>query len=275
MLARYINLREAVERRTSLEANIRALPAGKWQVARFEAIDTSRDETRHLPGSASPAEKACYLSHRALLTEMLHAGAMDPFFVWEDDVLVGQLTHEAAVSYTKSVGIETWDLLFTDIVVPDLNNMLLLLTYARRLRSLQKIEALDLRSIVFAGTTSYLVNPTALPKLIKLLSGIHSLDKPLDLQLRQWIHQGLIKAHVLFPFVTTVADAGLKSQISPEDTNGTDLAWNLYRRLVWWERNTQELHPLCNRLASIHPDAESSIMGIISAALISPHFVPK
>jgi hypothetical protein len=275
MLARYINLRNAEQRRLALEASIRTLPPGQWQLMRFEAIDKDHPTCRAMVGRATAGEKACYLSHMTLLTEMLEMDTQEPFFVWEDDVLVGYRTNEAVANFVKQTASDAWDLLYTDVVVPDLPSMLELFMRGRLLRQRNHMEVIDLRTLGFAGTTSYLVNTSSLPKIASLLAGLPNLDEPLDLLLRRWIHQGVIKGHVLFPFVTTVSDAGLSSQIASEGTAGTDLAWNLFRRLTWLEADVEQLYPLCNQLSSLHADPASSVMGVITAAQLSPRFRPK
>jgi GR25 family glycosyltransferase involved in LPS biosynthesis len=275
MLARYINLKEAHERRDVLERHVEALPAREWQVQRFEAIHSSDQACQQLTGRIAPAEKACLLSHRSLLTEMLKAGVREPFMVWEDDVEVGACAHQAVMSFVSRTDPAQWDVLFTDLIVPDLLSMLQLLVRGRPLRTRKEVEILELSRMSFAGASAYLVNPLSLAKVTGLLHASTSLDEPYDLLLRRLIHEGKIKGNALFPFVTTVSEGSLASQIQPGETSPTDLAWTLFRRLSWMESDPEELYPWCNRLSACHPDPESSVMGVIAAALLSPQFKPK
>ncbi len=275
MLARYINLQSASGRRASLEANVRALPPGQWALERFEAIDALHSNCRQTPGRISDREKACFLSHRTLLSEMLESAGTQPFMVWEDDVLVGRSTHEAVARFMAQATPDSWDILYTDLIVPDLVSMLELLVSSRQLRPRSEFEVLDLKGRSFAGTSAYIVNPRKLQRVVALLQAFDRLDEPFDLLLRRFIHQGVLKGFALFPFVTTVSEVSLQSQIQPDSISGTDLAWTLFRRLMWMECEVEELYPMCNRLSSLHPDPESSVMGVITAALISPQFKPK
>ncbi len=275
MLARYINLHGARERRAWLESQVQALPADQWRLQRFEAIHSSAQTCLNLPGGINPAEKACLLSHRALLQEMLYNGADTPFMVWEDDVQIGRRTHEAVSSFLAHADPASWDILYTDLVIPDLQSMLHLLMRGRQLRARREIEILDLSQMSFAGTTAYLVNPLALPNLVGLLNDGLSFDQPVDLLLRRLIHEGRLKGRALFPFATTVSAHSLSSQIQTSSTETTDLAWTLFRQLTWMECDIEALYPLCNRLSSAHPDPESSVMGVITAALVSPQFKVK
>jgi GR25 family glycosyltransferase involved in LPS biosynthesis len=275
MLAHYINLKAATARRARLEAQVQALPPGQWVLQRFEAIDADSDECRLAQGRISEREKGCFLSHRALLTQMLHSGVEIPFMGWEDDVLVGPSAHGAVERFLAQAAPSTWDILYTDLIVPDLGSMLELLTKSRKLRPRQEVEVLDLRGRSFAGASAYLVNPRSLQKVVAALDSVAALNEPVDLLLRRFIHEGALSARALFPFVTTVSDASLQSQIQPNADTGTDLAWTLFRRLMWSECQAESLYPMCNQLSSLHPDPESSVMGVITAALISPYFKPK
>lgn len=275
MLVRYINLKSASGRRTSLEANFQALAPSHWALQRFEAIDAIHDKCRQTPGRLSDREKACFLSHRSLLAEMLQSGNPQPFMVWEDDVMVGRSAHEAVDSFFAQAAPDSWDILYTDLIVPDLGSMLELLVRSRQLKPRREVEILDLNSRSFAGASAYSVNPRSLQRLVSLLQSLDTLDEPIDLLLRRFIHEGLLKGCALFPFVTTVSDVSLHSQIQPRSTSGTDLAWTLFRRLMWMECEVEELYPMSNLLSSLHPDPESSVMGVITAALVSPQFKPK
>lgn len=275
MLAHYINLRAATDRRAALETQVKALPSGQWTLERFEALDATSETCLRAQGRISEREKACLLSHRTLLGQRLQVNTDAPFMIWEDDVFVGPTAHSAVERFLMQMPPGSWDILYTDLIVPDLTSMLALLTRRRRLRPQQGIEVLDLRDRSFAGASAYLVNPRSLRKIVDLLHGITALDEPVDLLLRRFIHQGSLQGHALFPFVTTVSDASMQSQIQPGSAAGTDLAWTLFRRLMWAECEVETLYPLCNRLSSLHPDPESSVMGVIMAAMISPHFKLK
>ena len=275
MLAHYINLKTATARRVALEAQLLALPTGQWTAQRFEAIVAESELCRRTPGRISIREKACFLSHRGLLTQELKKAAPDPFMVWEDDVLLGESAHWTVDRFLHQADSSAWDILYTDFIVPDLGSMLELLARRRRLHLRKEVEILDLKGRPFAGASAYVVNPKSLQRIVSLLNSVPVLDEPIDLLLRRLIHQGDLQGYALFPFVTTVADTSLQSQIQIDAASGTDLAWTLFRRLMWTDCQVESLYPMCNQLSSLHPDPESSIMGVITCALISPFFKAK
>ncbi len=60
----YINLDRATERRRAIEANFMNTRMPGWTLTRFPAVDAANVST---PGNLTASEKACFLSHRALI----------------------------------------------------------------------------------------------------------------------------------------------------------------------------------------------------------------
>ncbi len=96
---------------------------------------------------------------------------------------------------------------------------------------------MDLNGVGFAGTTAYLVNGKSKRKVHEALASYRPIDLPYDLFLRQHAHSGALKIFSLFPFVTTLSDFGDKSQIKAAEMSSIETAWNLYRKMIWMERN--------------------------------------
>jgi hypothetical protein len=68
----------------------------------------------------------------------------------------------------------------------------------------------------------------------------------------------------LFPFVTSLSDFSEESQIQAVDSDRPDLAWNMFRKMVWVERNLQKckagLESAKNRLSEADMSAFSSLL---------------
>jgi hypothetical protein len=67
---------------------------------------------------------------------------------------------------------------------------------------------------------------------------------PYDLYLRQLAHRGVLNIYALFPFVTTESEFCDASQIKTAGVNPVELTWNLFRHMIWTERNRARCTPM-------------------------------
>jgi len=133
-----------------------------------------------------------------------------------------------------------WDIMYTDVCIPNEITMFELLRYRRELRKKRiDVAFINLCGVGFAGTTAYLVNGKSKRKVYEALRAYTSasIDLPYDLFLRQLSHRNALKIYSLFPFVTTVSEFSDESQIKAAGTNSLDMAWNMFRKMIWTERN--------------------------------------
>jgi GR25 family glycosyltransferase involved in LPS biosynthesis len=79
----FINLPAAEDRRRSIEASFDAAQTDGWSLHRFEALGP--DDVADVPGALSPAEKACFASHRTALGQ--HLDGDDHVLIVEDDAV--------------------------------------------------------------------------------------------------------------------------------------------------------------------------------------------
>ena len=73
----YINLDCATERRANLERSFINCANANWQLSRYKAIDAS--ECAAVSGPITAAEKACFLSHAAVIASA--EGASENFLI--------------------------------------------------------------------------------------------------------------------------------------------------------------------------------------------------
>jgi len=258
----FINLEKATERRAKLEANFNAIKKPNWTLSRFAAIDTEYVRKNEIRGVTSPGEKGCFLSHKILIGENL--GRDDPMFIVEDDAVFGYRTCTLVDAILKQNKDLDWDILFTDVCIPNLHKMVDLLQYRREL-SAKRIEIafMGLGKMGFAGSTAYIVNGKSKKKLYDLLEAATSLDLPYDLYLRALSHASALNVYSLFPFVTSLSDFSEDSQIQAGEGDRPDLAWNMFRKMVWVERNLQKckagLEPVKSRLSDTDKSPFSSL----------------
>jgi GR25 family glycosyltransferase involved in LPS biosynthesis len=238
----YINLDKAEERRLHVEKNFAAHKKPDWTLARFPAVDKISVERNNIGGAAKPGEKGCFLSHRNLLEQRL--GDDKSYLVVEDDAMIGARTCSLIERVLESNRDLDWDILFTDVCIPSMPLMFELLKVRRDLckRNID-VEPMNLRGVEFAGSTAYIVNGKSKRKMHEILSAYKNIDLPYDLYLRQLSHTGALKIYTLFPFVTTLSDLSDGSQIKAESVNPIELSWNMFRKMIWTERNLNHSGP--------------------------------
>lgn len=272
----YINLAQASGRRERLEHNFtQCRQDSGWALHRFNAVDVAHVRQQGVEGGLRDSEKACFLSHQAVIARQASGAAT--CMVVEDDVQFGHRTF-AAVDKFLAVSQQSqmaWDLVFTDICVPLAENMVQLIRLRQQLQASNRTQMLDLKHLVFGGATAYIVNGASVGKLHALLQESQRLDVAYDIYLRQLIHAGKLKAFCLFPFLTTLSADAEASQIQASGTQMTDLIWNTFRRLVWHERQVDQVDAEVQAIREQCLDDESEKIGVILGALLSKAFVPK
>jgi GR25 family glycosyltransferase involved in LPS biosynthesis len=232
----YINLDSAEDRRLHIEKNFADYKKPDWSLTRFPAIDKAYVERNNIAGAAKPAEKACFLSHQILMGQNL--GDDKSYLILEDDAAFGARTCTLVDRVLERNKDLDWDILFTDVCIA---NMLTMFELVKRRRDLgeKKIDVavMNLCGVEFAGSTAYIVNGKSKRKVHKALRAYTDVDLPYDLFLRQLAHSGALNIHSLFPFVTTVSDYCDDSQIKTAGANPVELALNMFRKMIWIERN--------------------------------------
>lgn len=267
----YINLSEAQNRKQFLEKTFQRYAASGWQFTRIAAVDKHSVADKKVQGRLSLAEKACFLSHQKALEHSLEKPGAT--LILEDDVVFGPNTCQlinAFISTTKN----PWDIIFTDICIPDIKVMLDFLLLRKQLTQQKKLTLLNLSRLNFAGASAYIVNGSSKAKLLSLLSN-QSLDIPYDLLLRKWIVEKKINALVIFPFVTSLSGFADSSQIQPNATQISDNVWNAFRRLMWFDRDCAQACHNLETIAADFYDEESLAFSKIIATMVSPHLKVK
>ena len=128
-----------------------------------------------------------------------------------------------------------WDVLFTDVIITRASAMAELVILRNALKPLGRVITLDPRrlpGLSFAGSTAYLVNHRSISKLAALLKPA-SFELPYDLFLKALILEGKIKAHVTFPFLTTVSEDSGVSSIQGDTKKRAALIFDTFRRMAW------------------------------------------
>lgn len=260
----FINLDAATDRRRGVEESFaRTLQAG-WTLERFAALGPS--DLRDAPGTLTPAEKACFASHRAAIGSGLDDD--DPLFIAEDDAV---FSPQAFALVDQLLARHDWDVLFTDVALCDLAMMVHLAKRRDGMVARGEYSCVDLRGRSFFGATAYVVNGRSKRALHTALGANAELNQPYDLALRDLCHSGQLKMAACFPFATTLGPQGDASQIQGTEHAVFDRTLNAYRRLMYADR---DLAACRQNIAGLEAgcDETSRMVGAVFAAIVSPAF---
>jgi GR25 family glycosyltransferase involved in LPS biosynthesis len=265
----YINLATQTERRAAVEAELAQLPPD-WTTSRVEAVTPATLDPVRFCADLKPGENACCQSHRRAMGMAAAAGGHA--LVLEDDVQLSPRSAGLIEAAVNSLPATDWDLLFTDVAIPDPEPMLQLFLLRRQAVAENRMHLLNLARLPFCGSTAYVINGASLERVMAVVdANRHGL--PYDLLLRQAIFDGELAGRLVFPFPTTVSAAADASQIQAASVQGTDLLWNAYRRLMWIGQDRARVEATLAALPVTAGDAESQLMGRILAAVLSPALI--
>jgi GR25 family glycosyltransferase involved in LPS biosynthesis len=266
MQCRYINLADAVERRLAIEASFDKVARPGWDLARFEAVDTQFVDRHAVGGVRSREEKACFLSHKAVIEA--HAGRSTPLLVLEDDVEFGIATCEIVDGLLQQNPEADWDLLFLDVCATGIDDMVKLYFHRKDLMRTGSVIPLDLAKIPFFGANAYIVNPRSIPRIVAILDAGVPVDVEYDVYLAAQIREGRLKAAVLFPFVTTLSHHSTSSQIQPDKVEQLNHARSTFRRLVWLERRPEQVAADMAQIEAVIADPEHRAFSAILTSML-------
>ena len=267
MQCRYINLDHATERRAGIEASFNKTARPGWTLSRFEAPDTKFVDRHSIAGIRSSAEKACYFSHKTLIEA--HAGCADHLLILEDDAEFGMATSEVVDGFLQHNPDGEWDLLFLDICVVGIEDMLALYFNRQGLMDKRQVVPLDLATLPFFAAHAYSVNAKSVDKLSACLESGVPVNVEYDIFLANQIRQGRLKAAVLFPFVTTLSGHATQSQIQPTGVEKMNHARTLFRNLMWLESEPRGMAASLAELeASVAASGHKNFFSILSALIV-------
>lgn len=237
----YINLDRAVGRRSAIEQQLAALEL-PFPVQRWHAIDGSGRKDR--PLNLTPSQHGCWLSHLSAIENSIEND--DHLYVVEDDALLSDALVDlpSMVEAVDSASGGDWDLLYLDATVIEVDDMCSMFEWTERARRDQKLGFVRVPSnFTLYGLLSYVVNSRRKRSLAGFLRQHIGAGKPIDSITAHGIHQGALKAYVTVPLLTCGSELARTSQIETAD-DGRNLAWLLFRRLCFIERDAESLRNL-------------------------------
>jgi GR25 family glycosyltransferase involved in LPS biosynthesis len=269
----YINLDHKTDRKAGIELNFADTKGEGWTLERFPAIDAEFVKANKIPGSLRETERACFLSHKYAIKA--HLQSKNHLMVVEDDILFGHKTCQTIDEAVAKHQHADWDIFYAEVCVPDITNMAALVKMRQQWQQTGQSSILDLRKMVYAGATAYVINAKSKQKVFNLLDKSHTFNIPYDLYLRRLVHEGKLNAYALFPFVTSFSDEALNSDIREDHEKATDLVWIQFRKLIWQERDLAKEAPTLRAIKESLVDEETEAFATVISAMLSPKFVNK
>ena len=270
----YINLAQQTERRNFVEDNFNQSNELGWTLSRIDAVNKNNPAALStiIFGDLRDSDVACFLSH--LKAIRLLKNVDEDVMIVEDDVCFGPDSQRLISSVIGNTPRDDWDILFTDVCIPNIHTMIDLFQLRRNLAN--KVKLLNLSRIRFAGATAYIVNKERKHNILKIFENISSINIPYDLFLRKLIHGKQLTAHVIFPFLTTLSKHAEASQIQSATTMTTDALWNGFRRLTCFNQNISETEiGLSSIREDYYDDKEAEIFSKIIRGLLCKKFLHK
>lgn len=264
----YINLDRAVDRREALEASFRAHAPPDWRLQRIAALGPEDGAAR--PGALTPAEKACWLSHRRAVAETVEDDA--PVLIVEDDVAFSARTFPVLTGL--AAGAPDWDLLYTDVILTDFNAMV---QFARAFSPLARAGGFrlhDLSQVTYAGAAGYVVRGASKRKLLAALDAIAVLDRPYDLVLRDLTRAGRLASRLIHPFLTSPGPSADTSQIQPDALKLREQVSVAFRMLMSADRDLDACRRYLDGVEAAHGDPGAVQVGRVFAAIAAHPFAP-
>ena len=257
----YINLAKQIHRREFVERNFAAVRRPGWGLSRIDAVTAAA--ARDMPGRIKDTEKACFQSHLRAVEKAQHAAGH--VLIAEDDMLLGEGSLPAVQGALAGIAEDDWDILFTDLIIPNAGPMANFYMLRQRLALSGGSQLIDLGNLNFAGATAYIVNHRTRRKVLQALADGSPLDLPYDLQLRKLIRSKILRGHVIVPFPTSVSAFADTSQI--QETNLADAVWTAFRRLTWLERDIDAaMKPLAIQKAEPGAEAFARLLTAMQSA---------
>lgn len=278
MDAFYINLDTASLRQKTIEASFNLAARPGWQLRRFPAVAVTEPSydgprLRHVGTGRrlSIGEEGCYLSHRTLIDSPDRGDK--PFMVLEDDAVFAPPSVNLIDGFMNSGQAAEWDLIFTDVIIPDPTGMINLFRLKQTLQFGQ-IQILNLYNRPFAGASAYIVMPRGVKILRQHLNDPTLESIPYDMAIRSLIYGRQVKACVLFPFPTTVGDTARASQIQDTSTSTADLLWNTFRQMIWIGASKEATQKVLQEIQGLI-DSPARDLGVVLTAMASKTYVTK
>lgn len=268
----YINLASETEKRAQLEKNFAQHNTLNWPLHRFEALDRSYVRTHQVKGSLTDSEKGCFLSHQQVIN--LNTHGTDHVFIMEDDIVFSGKTLSLIQRITGLEQLD-WDILYTDVCVPDISFMLHLFHLKNECVANDQLQIVDLEKHNFASAAAYIINKKSIQKIANFLGSFDELNMPIDIVYRSLIQAGHLKGYVAFPFLTSLSSLSEDSRVQPKQHAYTEVVWHSFRKLMWMDGSINAIDQNLEILKKGRMSDEANALALIFSGFLSSDFISK
>tara|TARA_A100001011_G_scaffold379558_1_gene445729 strand:- start:3337 stop:4149 length:813 start_codon:yes stop_codon:yes gene_type:complete len=232
----YINVKSDVRRKKEFEKNNKYILNKNHIFKRFCAITPKNEKVRNLKSNLLPLERSIFLSHYELLKQQLKSNSH--LWVCEDDTYLDKHTFNSLNK--TNIDAYDWDIIFTDVGIGDISNMLFLFDYKKK-TSKEKSILIDLTKFRFFCANSYIINKNSKKKLLEIyeknIEG--SVNYMPDLFFQKLTKNGLIKSLCFFPFISF---SNFKTTKSGVHNNRENEVFLFFKKLMYHNTNLNELN---------------------------------
>jgi len=229
----YSNVITSVERHEYLQNNFASCNfKPHWTLNRFVSLDANNPAVQSMPGALGIGGKGAYLSELEILRQCL--GHDCHTMVMEDDFQFCPKSQQVIDFVLGGMTDDSWDLLFTDTIIPNAIDMPRFLYERRIYEQTGNITILSLPVKPYrtmSGTV--IVNKASRQKILDLMS-VDDLSIPWDVLMGSHIASGAVRAFLIFPFATCPSLLADRSTLQALDNEGyvsAEHAENLRGRL--------------------------------------------
>lgn len=222
----YINLDRSQERRRDLEEQLRTYNL----LSRYVRLPATDGTLLHSSRETlKPGEIGCFHSHYRALLSAQRSGL--PVHILEDDVLLSEHLEGFVGKAVASKFFDNVDIIFTETYVHGNPFTLRFLKEGMdqafnrqgQLRPNFEIRLFGLAMLELTGTTSYLVGPSSINRVLAVLKA--ELDAgprmPIDYCLRAAVDNGTLKMACTMPFLTSIRlESVIESTIASPHARG-------------------------------------------------------
>jgi GR25 family glycosyltransferase involved in LPS biosynthesis len=270
----YINLEQSVNRRVQCDSFLKQFHLDHLY-ERFPGIISTDVYEKYKHTGLSPGKIGCWLSHM----EAIKASCDHDyhFHLLEDDFEITPAFPHLLQDFDKATSkLGDWDIIFTDFTLTNLRNvneMKKIIDKVNRLQDEDRFVIEEATNLYAAGNSSYIVNKNSKKKVADILErGLGKSKLPKDIYLREEARKGNLKIFVTLPFLTTLNDTFMDSDILGriDDRNPSIINNVIFRKSLSWGADTKTLlKTIKQRLAAQKPIGDR---GMIYTHLVA-HYV--